>query len=122
MARETIEYVIPTDLDDIPDGSTYKKMSTTEQSKLTGIAEGAEVNPADLAALDSAADSKLQGIEAGADVNPTGLEMQTAITGLGDADRVLVASEPQIGEKKIYGVHINASGNIEADQDTVAES
>ena len=97
MARETIEYIIPTDLDDIPDGSTYKKMSSTEQSKLSGIEDSATADQ-------------------------TGLEVQSLITSLGDGDRVLVGSEPQTGEKKIYGVHINAAGNIEADQDTVAES
>ena len=122
MARETVEYIIPTDLDDIPDGSTYKKIAATEATRLEGCDENAEVNPADLAALDSTASAKLAGIEAGADVNPTGLQIQSAITGLDDGDRVLVGSEPQTGEKKIYGVHINASGNIEADQDTVAES
>lgn len=96
MARETVEYIIPTDLDDIPDGTTYKKMSATEQTKLSGIEDNATADQ-------------------------TGAEMQTAIIGLADADRVLVGSEPQTGEKKIYGIHINASGNIETDQDTVAE-
>jgi len=95
MARETIEYIIPTDLDDIPDGTTYKRMSGTEQTKLTGIDEGATDDQ-------------------------TGAEVQAAILGQADADIALVASVPQAGEKKVYGVHINASGNIEADQDTVA--
>ena len=97
MARETVQYIIPTDLDDIPDGSTYKKLSATEQSKLSGIEENATADQ-------------------------TGLEMQTAIVGLDDADRVLIGSEPQTGEKKVYGIHINAAGNIETDQDTAAES
>lgn len=97
MARETVEYIIPTDLDDIPDGSTYKRMSGTEQTKLTGIEDSATADQ-------------------------TGLEVQSLITGLDDGDRVLVGSEPQSGEKRIYGLHINAAGNIEADQDTQAES
>jgi len=97
MARETIEYIIPTDLDDIPDGTTYKKMSATEQGKLTGIEDNAKDDQ-------------------------TGSEMQTAIVGLADADRVLVGSEPATGEKKVYGIKINSSGNIAADQDTTAES
>jgi len=97
MARETIEYIIPTDLDDIPDGSTYKKMSSTEQDKLTNV-------------------------EANATADQTGLEMQASIVALADADRVLVGSEPASGEKKVYGVHINAAGNIETDQDTTPES
>ena len=97
MARETIEYIIPTDLDDIPDGSTYKKMSGTEQTKLTGIEESATADQ-------------------------TGLEVQSAIVALDDGDRVLIGSEPASGEKKVYGIHINAAGNIETDQDTAAES
>ena len=97
MARETVEYIIPTDLDDIPDGSTYKKISGTEQTKLTNIEENATADQ-------------------------TGIEVQSLITGLADGDRVLVGSEPETGEKKVYGIHINASGNIETDQDTAAES
>lgn len=93
MAREKVEYIIPTDLDDIPDGTTYKKATETELTKLAGI-------------------------EAGAEVNPSGLEMQTAIVAIADADRVLVGSEPVTGQKKVYGIAINASGNIEADQNT----
>ena len=46
MARQTAEVITPTDLDGLPDGTTYKKMSATEQTKLGGIDEGAEVNPA----------------------------------------------------------------------------
>jgi hypothetical protein len=97
MAREITEFVTPADLDAIPDGTTYKKMSATEQTKLTGIEDNATADQ-------------------------TGLEMQTAIVGLADADRVLVGSEPQSGEKKIYGIHVNASGNLEADNDDTAES
>ena len=97
MARETVEYIIPTDLDDIPDGTTYKKMSATEQSKLGGIEDNATADQ-------------------------TGIEIQSAVLGLADGDRVLIGSEPQTGEKKVYGIHINASGNIEADQDTTPES
>ena len=95
MARETVQYIIPTSLDDIPDGSTYKKMSATEKSKLSGI-------------------------EAGATADQTGAEVQSAIIALADADRVLIGSVPLTGEKKVYGIHINASGNIETDQDTQA--
>lgn len=96
MARETVQYVVPTDLDDIPDGTTYKKMSATEQSKLSGI-------------------------ETGATADQTGTEMQTAILGLSDSVRKIVASEPTSGKKKVYGLVVNASGNIELDQNTTAE-
>ena len=97
MARETIEYIIPTDLDDIPDGSTYKKMTGTEQTKLGTVEDNATADQ-------------------------TGIEVQSLITSLADGDRVLIGSEPESGEKKVYGLHINAAGRIEADQDTVAES
>ena len=95
MAREVTEFVTPTDLDSIPDGTTYVKTSAVEAARLATCDEDAEVNP-------------------------TGLEMQTAITGLDDADRVLVGSEPLTGEKKVYGVHINAAGNLESDNEAVA--
>lgn len=132
MARETVEYIIPTDLDDIPDGSTYKKMSATEQTKLGTVEDsatadqtGSEIKTAyegEENAYTDTKDGKLTGIEEDATADQTGLEVQTAITGLADADRVLVGSEPDTGEKKVYSVHINASGNIETDQDTQAES
>jgi len=97
MARETVAYVVPSTLDDIPDGTTYKKMSATEQSKLSGIEDNATADQ-------------------------TGAEIQTAVLALDDADRVLVGSEPTSGKKKVYGLVINASGNIELDQNTTAES
>ena len=93
MARETIEYIIPTDLDDIPDGTAYKRIAAAEATRLESCDENAEVNL-------------------------TALQTQTGIVGLADADRILVGSEPTSGKKKVYGVHINASGNLEADQDT----
>ena len=96
MAREVVEVIVPSDLDSIPDGTTYKKMSATEQVKLTGIEDSATTDQ-------------------------TGLEMQTSIVGLADADRVLVGSEPQSGEKKVYGIHRNASGNPELDAEDTAE-
>jgi len=119
MARETVEYIIPTDLDDIPDGSTYKKMSGTEQSKLTGIAENATIDQ-DEANLKTVLGWTTTP-EDGSTADQTGAEIQTAVLGLADGDRVLIGSEPETGEKKVYGIHINAAGNIEAEQDTVAE-
>lgn len=120
MARETIEYIIPQDLDDIPDGTTYKRMSDTEQTKLTGIEEGADANVGE--EFTTSEQSKLSGIDENATDDQTGTEIQDAVTGLADGDRVLIGSEPQTGEKRVYGVHINAAGNIETDQDTIAES
>jgi len=122
MARQTAEVITPTDLDGLPDGTTYKKMSATEQTKLGGIDEGAEVNPADLAALDATASAKLTGIEDSATADQTGLEVQTAIEGLTDAQRKVILSEPATGEHKIYGIHRNAAGNPEYEYEDQAES
>jgi len=96
MAREVVEVIVPTDLDSIPDGTTYKRMSATEQTKLGTVEDSATADQ-------------------------TGLEMQTSIVGIADADRVLVGSEPQSGEKKIYGIHRNAAGNLEIDAEDTAE-
>ncbi len=132
MARETVEYIIPQDLDDIPDGSTYSKATAAQLTKVDGVEAGATIDQtgaeiqtayeAETGAWNGTKDSKLTGVEASATADQTGLEVQTAITGLADTDRVLIGSEPQSGEKRIYGIHINASGNIETDQDTTAES
>lgn len=73
MSRRTIEYNmvgefgVPLDLDDVPDGNTYKRMSATEQTKLSGIEDGSTVYPdtGEQAFLD-ADRTKLDGIEAGA--------------------------------------------------------
>ena len=46
-------------LDDITDGSTYKKISITEADRLATCNEDAEENPVNLAALDSTAADKL---------------------------------------------------------------
>ena len=95
MAREVIEVITPSDLDGLPDGTTRKAMSATEKTKLTGIEDSATADQ-------------------------TGLEMQTSIVGLADADRVLVGSQPLIGEKKVYGIHRNAAGNLEMDSEAIA--
>jgi len=118
MAREVIEVITPSDLDGLPDGTTYKRMSATEQTKLTGVAENATVDQdeANIKTVFGWSTSP----ENGATADQTGAEVQTAIVGLADADRVLVGSEPQSGEKKIYGIHRNASGNLEMDSEDTA--
>ena len=120
MAREVSEFISPTDLDDLPDGTTYKRMSSTEQSKLTGIADNATVDQseAEIKTLFSWSTSP----EDAATADQTGLELQTSIVGIADADRVLVGSEPLTGEKKIYGIHRNAAGNLELDAEDTAEA
>ncbi len=118
MAREVSEFISPTDLDDLPDGTTYKRMSSTEQTKLGTVEDSATADQteADIKTLFTWTTSP----EDGATADQSGIEVQTAITGLADADRVLVGSVPTSGKKKVYGVVINASGNIETDQDTTA--
>ncbi len=107
MAREVVEVITPSSTDDLPEGVTNKYD--------TGV-------PAtNLADLDLTASTKLAGVEALATADQTGLEMQTSIVGLADADRVLVGSEPQSGEKKVYGIHFNAAGNTEYDREDTAE-
>ncbi len=50
------------DLDtQVTDGTTYTRFSTTEQTKLSGVEAGAQVNPADLAELDPTAATELAG-------------------------------------------------------------
>ena len=96
MAREVVEVITPSDLDGIPDGTTYKRATATQLTKVDGVEDSATADQ-------------------------TGLEMQTSIVGLADGDRVLVGSEPLSGEKKIYGIHRNASGNLEMDSEDTAE-
>lgn len=96
MAKQTAEVITPSDLDGLPDGTTYKRMSTTEQGKLTGIEDNAKDDQ-------------------------SGAEIQTAIAGLTDAARKIMISDPQTSEFKIHGIHRNAAGNLEYDYDDVAE-
>ena len=93
----------------------------TKDTKLTSVAEGAEVNPADLAALDSAASTKLGGIEDNAKDDQSGAEMVTAIVAEPDADRKLVITNPVATEHKVYSVKRSAAGEFDYDYEDVAE-
>jgi len=62
----------------LKESTNFQKVSQADEDKLAGIAAGAEVNPADLAALDAAQDTKLNGIEADAKGDQTGAEIKTA--------------------------------------------
>ena len=131
MAKQTVEVITPSDLDGLPDGTTYKRMSATEQTKLTGVEEnaaadqtGSEIQTAyeaETGAWNSTKDSKLTGVEDSATADQSGTEIQTAVEGLSDTDRNIMVSDPQTGEFKIHGVHRNATGNLEYDYDDVAE-
>lgn len=96
MARAVAEVITPSNLDGLPDGTTRKAMSDTEKTKLSGIEDGATSDQ-------------------------SGSEIQSAILGLADTDRQIMASDPQSGEHKIYGAHRNAAGNLEYDYEDQAE-
>ena len=108
--------------DSTEDGTTNKVFTSTDETKLTGIAEGAEANPADLAALDATASAKLTGIETDATADQTGAEVRDAIVALADDDRGIVISRPQIGQKKIYAIQTHTDGKQEIEQNDTAES
>jgi len=100
MARETVEVITPSTTDDLPEGTTNKYDTGVPPVSTDELAEGT-TNKYDTG-------------------EPlTALETQAAIVALPDADRVLIGSEPLTGEKKIYGIHRNAAGNIETDQEDV---
>lgn len=116
-----------------------------EKTKLTGIAAGAEVNDADLAALDPTQNTKLNGIEALAEVNPAdldgvpdsasrfaaseanakddqiGTEIRDLIVGITELDRKILITDPAIGQKKVVAVQVDADGKLEADHNSEAE-
>lgn len=109
-------------IEESADANVGEEFSVAEQTKLTGIADGAEVNPADLAALDSAQDTKLNGIEDGAKDDQTAAEVRDAIVGLADDDREILISRPTTGQKKIYAVQTHTDGKQEIEQSDTAES
>lgn len=104
------------------ESATFQKVTETETTKLSGIAEGAEVNPADLADLDPTASTKLGGIEDNAKADQTGAEIRDAIVGLADDDRKIIISRPTTGQKKIYAVQTHTDGKQEIEQSDTAES
>ena len=103
------------------ESATEKLMSDVEKTKLAGVAEGAEVNPADLAALDSIAATKLTGIEEAAKDDQTGAEIRDAVVALPDLDRKLVVTNPAVGEFKVTGVQVDADGKVAIDKNDIAE-
>ena len=93
-----------------------------QQQLVSWLAEGAEVNPADLAALDATASSKLSGIEDSATADQTGAEVRDAIVGLADDDREIIISRPTTGQKKIFAIQTHSDGKQEVEQNDTAES
>lgn len=94
----------------------------TKDTKLDGIAAGAEVNPADLAALDSVAATKLGGIDEGAKDDQTGAEIRDAVVAIADVDRKIVITNPEVGEYKIIAIQRNSTGELDVDYDDVPEA
>lgn len=107
--------------DKIADGTTNKAYTSTEKSKLSGVESGAQVNPANLAALDSVANSKLAGIEEGATTDQTATEVRDAIVGLSDNDRQIIITRPTTGQKKIYAIQTHSNGKTELEENSVPE-
>ncbi len=106
-----------------PNAQTYADLADLDSiaaTKLSGIADGAEVNPADLAALDSTQNTKLDGIATGATTDQTGTEMQVAILALADADRKLIRTDPTAGEFTVLAIQRDATGYLDVDYDDVA--
>lgn len=87
--------VPPATLEQLPDGSTRKAMSSAEKTKLSGV-------------------------EAGATADQTGAEMRDAIVALADADRKIVITEPVSTEFKVVSVQRDATGKIKVSYDDVA--
>lgn len=116
--------------DQVEDGTTNKVFTTTDETKLAGVAAGAEVNPADLAALDSVADTKLTGIEDNATADQDGDEMVTAINSgasaitregaLSQDDLNIVKTNPVAGEFKVKNIQRDTDGKLDTEYDDVA--
>lgn len=94
--------------------NTYNDIKDT---KLAGIAEGAEVNPVDLASLDSVAATKLSGIEEGAKDDQNGAEVRDLIVALDDADRKLIITNPITGEFKVIAIQRDSVGELDVEYD-----
>ena len=116
----------------LKESADFQKVSQADEDKLAGIAAGAEVNPAYLAALDSTQNDKLNGIEEGAEVSPTDDEVVGQINtaavpitredALSQADLKLVKSEPVVGEHRINFIVRKADGKMEADYEDTPEA
>lgn len=120
------------DADQVEDGTTNKVFTSTDETKLTGIAEnatidqtGAEIKTAYEAETDAYTDTKntkLSGIEDSATADQTGVEVRDAIVGLGDTDRKLVITDPSAGQFKVISLQRKSDGKAGVKYDDVAES
>ncbi len=117
MARATAEVIAPATTDDLPEGSSNKYDTGVPPADLEALPDGATRK-----AMLDAERTKLTSVEADAKDDQSGLEMQTAIVAIADADKKLITSDPLTGEHRIYGIHRNAAGNPEYDYEDQAES
>ncbi len=115
MARATAEVIAPASTDDLPEGSTNKYDTGAPPATQDDLPDGTVAKQ-----FSATEQTKLTSVEADAKDDQTGIEIQTAIEGLADADKKIVLSEPQSGEFKVYGIHRNAAGNPEYDYEDVA--
>lgn len=83
--------------DKIADGTTNKAYTATEKSKLSDV-------------------------EASATADQTGAEIQTAILGLSDAVRMLIKTDPAVGEFYVKNIQRTAAGLFDVDYESVAKS
>ena len=86
----------PADLDALADGSTYKKMLATEQTKLGTIEDSAT------------SDQSAQ-------------EVHDLIVGMAEANRAIPISDPQSGEFKVYAIQRDSTGKLKVEYESVAE-
>jgi hypothetical protein len=94
-------------LDDIPDGASYVRMSTSEASKLAGIEDGAEANPSDdeiVASINSATDPI------------------TRASALDQNSLNIVKTNPTVGEFYVKNIHRTSDGKLDIEYDDVAKS
>ncbi len=102
--------------------ATIKSYPEADATKLAGIAEGAEVNPADLVALDLTASTKLAAIEDEATADQTGEEVRDLVVALPVDEREIVVTNPAPTEHKVYSLKRNAAGELDYDFNDVPEA
>ena len=93
-ATATVTRVGFTDLDKVSDGSTSKAYTSTEKTKLSGIAENATIDQ-------------------------TGAEVRDLIVALADTDRQIVLSDPAVGEFPVISIQRDSTGKLDVDYDDV---
>ena len=96
--------------------------ATAQITRAEAIASGALKEDASFVKMLPAEVTKLTGIQDGAEVNPTGGEMRDAIAALADDDRQIVMSRPTVGQKRIYAIQTHTDGMTEVEQSDTAES